>query len=54
MSLKGEYHGTAVDGFYEYLTHNENLFRKGTYYAKVSSIFQSSGTGKSILLAKKF
>ncbi|KAG8213474.1 hypothetical protein J3R82DRAFT_12011, partial [Butyriboletus roseoflavus] len=52
------YHGAAVDGFYEYLTHNEKLFKKNAiasrpgYYAKFCSIVQSSGTGKSRVLTE--
>ncbi|KAG8217213.1 hypothetical protein J3R82DRAFT_5298, partial [Butyriboletus roseoflavus] len=52
------YRGAAVDGFYEYLMHNEKLFKKNEvapgpgYYAKFCSIVQSSGTGKSRVLTE--
>ncbi|KAG8218179.1 hypothetical protein J3R82DRAFT_3735, partial [Butyriboletus roseoflavus] len=49
------YRGAAVDGFHEYLTHNENQFKSvddPRYYAKFCSIVQSSGTGKSRMLTE--
>ena len=48
-----DYHGRAVDGFYEYLRENNEKFsteNPGKYYGKFCSIVQSSGTGKSRLL----
>ncbi|KAH8109490.1 hypothetical protein DFH11DRAFT_938381 [Phellopilus nigrolimitatus] len=53
---KSPYRGNAVEGFEEYLAHNELLFDKASrgggdrYYAKSFSIIQSSGTGKSRLV----
>ncbi|KAH8109487.1 hypothetical protein DFH11DRAFT_1812607 [Phellopilus nigrolimitatus] len=53
---KSPYRGNAVEGFEEYLAHNELLFNKANrgggdrYYAKSFSIVQSSGTGKSRLV----
>ncbi|KAH8117054.1 hypothetical protein DFH11DRAFT_1542207 [Phellopilus nigrolimitatus] len=47
------YRGTAADLFLDYLFHNDELFKERKrsgglrYYAKVLSIVQSSGTGKS-------
>ncbi|KAH8117060.1 hypothetical protein DFH11DRAFT_1148974 [Phellopilus nigrolimitatus] len=47
------YRGTAADLFLDYLFHNDELFEQREnrgglhYYAKVLSIVQSSGTGKS-------
>ena len=55
MSFGVNYYGAAVEGFYEYLTHNETLFKtvdNPKYYAKLCSIVQSSGTGKSRMLAE--
>ena len=49
------YYGTAVDGFYDYLTKNEHKFQfqePDSYYAKFCSIVQSSGTGKSRLVTE--
>ncbi|KAI6042757.1 hypothetical protein EDC04DRAFT_881013 [Pisolithus marmoratus] len=52
------YYGKAVDGFCEYLEHNNKMFSYGIhggppkYYAKLCSIVQSSGTGKSRLLVE--
>ncbi|KAF8548189.1 hypothetical protein OG21DRAFT_1526653 [Imleria badia] len=51
------YRGAAVDGFYEYLTHNERVFKAQQnptpgYYAKFCSIVQCSGTGKSRMLTE--
>ncbi|KAI6042758.1 hypothetical protein EDC04DRAFT_2891606 [Pisolithus marmoratus] len=52
------YYGKAVDGFCEYLEHNNKMFTYGPhggppkYYAKLCSIVQSSGTGKSRLLVE--
>ncbi|KAI9568063.1 hypothetical protein HD554DRAFT_2172787 [Boletus coccyginus] len=54
-SFVAKYRGAAVDGFYEYLTHNEKLFRtvnNPKYYGKFCSIVQSSGTGKSRMLTE--
>ncbi|KAG1769565.1 hypothetical protein EV702DRAFT_1271245, partial [Suillus placidus] len=50
------YIGKAVDGFYEYLKSNNDMFRASgldrPYYAKFCSIVQSSGTGKSRLMTE--
>ncbi|KAG2138999.1 hypothetical protein DEU56DRAFT_330798 [Suillus clintonianus] len=50
------YIGKAMDGFYEYLKSNNEMFRaRGLgrpYYAKFCSIVQSSGTGKSRLMTE--
>ncbi|KAI9462598.1 hypothetical protein HD554DRAFT_2330393 [Boletus coccyginus] len=54
-SFGAEYRGAAADGFYEYLTHNEKLFKtvnNPRFYAKFCSIVQSSGTGKSRMLTE--
>ncbi|KAG9311556.1 hypothetical protein JVU11DRAFT_7761 [Chiua virens] len=54
-SFAATYRGAAVDGFYEYLTQNEKLFRTTEgpkYYAKFCSIVQSSGAGKSRMLTE--
>ncbi|KAG9310693.1 hypothetical protein JVU11DRAFT_9287 [Chiua virens] len=54
-SFAAKYCGAAVDGFYEYLTQNEKLFKETEdpkYYAKFCSIVQSSGTGKSRMLTE--
>ncbi|KAG2146282.1 hypothetical protein DEU56DRAFT_787283 [Suillus clintonianus] len=55
-SFSRPYVGKAVDGFYEYLKHNNNKFKgrgvQRPYYAKFCSIVQSSGTGKSRLLTE--
>ncbi|KAI9464839.1 hypothetical protein HD554DRAFT_2174896 [Boletus coccyginus] len=54
-SFGAEYRGAAADGFYEYLTHNEKLFKtvnNPRFYAKFCSIVQSSGTGKSRMLTQ--
>ena len=47
-----DYRGMAVDGFLEYLQDNEAKYRQGEHYAKLCSIVQSSGTGKSRLLCE--
>ncbi|KAI9464849.1 hypothetical protein HD554DRAFT_2315779 [Boletus coccyginus] len=54
-SFGAKYRGAAADGFYEYLTHNEKLFKtvnNPRFYAKFCSIVQSSGTGKSRMLTE--
>ena len=54
-AFEAHYRGAAVEGFYEYLTHNEKLFKiadNPKYYAKLCSIVQGSGTGKSRMLAE--
>ncbi|KAI9566688.1 hypothetical protein HD554DRAFT_2174105 [Boletus coccyginus] len=54
-SFGAKYRGAAVDGFYEYLTRNEKLFKTVSnpkYYARFCSIVQSSGTGKSRTLTE--
>ncbi|KAI9566675.1 hypothetical protein HD554DRAFT_2174092 [Boletus coccyginus] len=56
-SFGAKYRGAAADGFYEYLTHNEKLFKtvnNPKFYAKFCSIVQSSGTGKSRMLTEFF
>ncbi|KAH7884825.1 hypothetical protein F5I97DRAFT_1929649 [Phlebopus sp. FC_14] len=51
---KLEYRGRAVEGFFRYLTYNNELFclEDQKYYGKFCSIVQSSGTGKSRLLTE--
>ena len=54
-SFEAKYHGAAIEGFHEYLTENESLFKDKegpAYYARFCSIVQSSGTGKSRLLTE--
>ncbi|KAI9566680.1 hypothetical protein HD554DRAFT_2040055 [Boletus coccyginus] len=56
-SFGAKYRGAAVDGFYEYLTRNEKLFKTVSnpkYYARFCSIVQSSGTGKSRTLTEEY
>ena len=49
------YIGEAVDGFFDYLTSNNEEFSQklsSPYYGKFCSIVQSSGSGKSRLLTE--
>ncbi|KAH7884823.1 hypothetical protein F5I97DRAFT_2039899 [Phlebopus sp. FC_14] len=53
-SFMNPFRGRATDGFYQYLTYNNELFcrEERRYYGKFCSVVQSSGTGKSRLITE--